>query len=95
MNTNFMLQERMKKSKKSLASAFTMFCPQIAGGSKSTDLVSPSYVKVNVEVDDSRFVSFSMYSSYGGFVLLVLSTQFQNGLLFYIEAEGHANSVIF
>jgi poly(A)-specific ribonuclease len=57
MNTNFMLQERMKKSKKSLASAFTMFCPQIAGGSKSTELVSPSYVKVNVEVDDSRFVS--------------------------------------
>jgi hypothetical protein len=38
---------------------------------------------------------FSMYSSYGGFVLLVLSTQFQNGLLFYIEAEGHADSVIF
>ncbi|PNY15265.1 poly(A)-specific ribonuclease PARN-like protein [Trifolium pratense] len=59
MNTNFMLQERMKKSKKSLAAAFTMFCPQIAGGSKSTELVSPSHVKVNVEVDDSRSSSWN------------------------------------
>jgi poly(A)-specific ribonuclease len=56
MNTNSMLQERMKKSRKSLASAFSMFCPQIAAGSKSTELVTPSQVKVKVEVDDSRFV---------------------------------------
>lgn len=59
MNTNSMLQERMKKSRKSLASAFSMFCPQIAAGSKSTELVTPSQVKVKVEVDDSRSSSWN------------------------------------
>lgn len=54
MNTNLMLQERMKRSRKSLASAFTSFCPHIAAGSGSTDLGSLSHVKVNVEVDDAR-----------------------------------------
>ncbi|TKY45589.1 Poly(A)-specific ribonuclease PARN [Spatholobus suberectus] len=54
LNTNFILQERMKRSRKSLASAFTLFCPQVAAGSRSTDLGSLSHVKVDVEVDDSR-----------------------------------------
>lgn len=58
MNTDYILQARMKKSRNSLGSAFSVFCPQIAAGSKSTELVSPSHVKVDVEVDDSRFVSF-------------------------------------
>lgn len=57
LNTNHMLQEKMKRSRKSLASAFALFCPQIAAGPKSTDLGLLSHVKVNVEVNDSRFVS--------------------------------------
>lgn len=61
LNTNYMLQERMKKSRKSLASAFSMFCPLIAAGSNSTGLISASLVKVNIEVDDSRFVSSCLY----------------------------------
>jgi len=52
-----MFQEKMKRSRKSLASAFTLFCPQIAAGSRSTDLGSLSHVKVDVEVDGSRFVA--------------------------------------
>ncbi|RDX61631.1 Poly(A)-specific ribonuclease PARN, partial [Mucuna pruriens] len=59
LNTNLMLQERMKRSRKSLASAFTLFCPQIAAGSRSTDLGSLSHVKVDVEVDDSRSSSWN------------------------------------
>ncbi|XP_073225329.1 poly(A)-specific ribonuclease PARN isoform X2 [Cicer arietinum] len=59
LNTNYMLQERMKKSRKSLASAFSMFCPLIAAGSNSTGLISASLVKVNIEVDDSRSSSWN------------------------------------
>lgn len=59
LNTNFMLQERMKRSRKSLASAFTSFCPQIAAGSRNTDLGSLSSVKVDIEVDDSRSSSWN------------------------------------
>ncbi|KAG4920692.1 hypothetical protein JHK86_049505 [Glycine max] len=59
LSTNLMFQEKMKRSRKSLASAFTSFCPQIAAGSRSTDLGSLSHVKVNVEVDDSRSCSWS------------------------------------
>ncbi|KAK7302274.1 hypothetical protein RJT34_13159 [Clitoria ternatea] len=54
MNTNCMLQERMKKSRKSLASAFTLLCPQIADGFTNTDLCSLSNVNVDIEVDDLR-----------------------------------------
>ncbi|CAK8565755.1 unnamed protein product [Lathyrus sativus] len=59
MNTDNILQARIKKSRNSLGSAFSMFCPQIAAGSKSTELVSPSHVKVDVEVDDSRLSSWN------------------------------------
>ncbi|XP_058787977.1 poly(A)-specific ribonuclease PARN-like isoform X2 [Vicia villosa] len=59
MNADNMLQARMKKSRKSLGSAFSVFCPQIAAGSKSNELVSPSYVKIDVEVDDSRSSSWN------------------------------------
>ncbi|CAJ1963874.1 unnamed protein product [Sphenostylis stenocarpa] len=59
LNTNFMLQEKMKRSRKSLADAFTSFCPQIAAGSRSNDLGSLSHVKVDVEVDDARSSSWN------------------------------------
>ncbi|KAH1054293.1 hypothetical protein GLYMA_08G330300v4 [Glycine max] len=59
LNTNLMFQEKMKRSRKSLASAFTLFCPQIAAGSRSTDLGSLSHVKVDVEVDGSRSCSWN------------------------------------
>jgi len=52
-----MLQEKMKRSRKSLAAAFTSFCPQIAAGVRSSYIGSLSCVKVDVEVDDVRFVS--------------------------------------
>lgn len=54
LNTNSMLQGRMRGSRKSLASAFSLFCPQIAAGSGNTEPGSPSHVKVDIEVDDSR-----------------------------------------
>ncbi|XP_061375212.1 poly(A)-specific ribonuclease PARN isoform X2 [Gastrolobium bilobum] len=59
LNTNYTLQERMKRSRKSLASAFALFCPQIAAGSRSTDLDSLSHVKVDVEVGDLRSSSWN------------------------------------
>ncbi|KAI4307857.1 hypothetical protein L6164_030992 [Bauhinia variegata] len=59
LNTNLMLQERMRKSRKSLSSAFALFCPQIAAGSKSTDLASDSCMKVEVQVNDSRSLSWN------------------------------------
>jgi len=52
-----MLHEKMKRSRKSLAAAFTSFCPQIAAGSTSSYPGSLSHVKVEVEVDDVRFVA--------------------------------------
>ncbi|MED6175222.1 hypothetical protein PIB30_076387 [Stylosanthes scabra] len=58
-NNNHVLQERMKRSRKSLASAFSLFCPQIAVGSNSSDLDSPTHVKVNVEVNDLRSSSWN------------------------------------
>ncbi|XP_027341844.1 poly(A)-specific ribonuclease PARN isoform X2 [Abrus precatorius] len=58
-NTNCMLQERMKRSRKSLASAFALFCPQIACGSSSIAPGSLLHVKVDVEVDDSRSSSWN------------------------------------
>ncbi|XP_052115398.1 poly(A)-specific ribonuclease PARN isoform X2 [Arachis duranensis] len=60
-NNNHVLQEKMKRSRKSLASAFSLFCPQIAVGSNSSDLDSPLHVKVNVEVNDlSRSLTHTM-----------------------------------
>ncbi|KAL2332840.1 hypothetical protein Fmac_014053 [Flemingia macrophylla] len=59
LNTNSMLQNRMKRSRKSLAFAFTSFCPQIATGSRNNDLVSLSHVKVDIEVGDSRSSSWN------------------------------------
>ncbi|XP_057723600.1 poly(A)-specific ribonuclease PARN isoform X1 [Arachis stenosperma] len=58
-NNNHVLQEKMKRSRKSLASAFSLFCPQIAVGSNSSDLDSPLHVKVNVEVNDLRSSSWN------------------------------------
>ncbi|KAL9319931.1 hypothetical protein ACSQ67_011770 [Phaseolus vulgaris] len=59
LNTNFMLHEKMKRSRKSLAAAFTSFCPQIAAGSTSSYPGSLSHVKVEVEVDDVRSSSWN------------------------------------
>ncbi|KAK7305261.1 hypothetical protein VNO77_43163 [Canavalia gladiata] len=61
LNTNCILQKSMKRSRKSLASAFASFCPQIAAGSRSTDLglLSLSRVKVDIEVDDLRSSSWN------------------------------------
>lgn len=56
LNSNNVLQQRMKKSSTSLSSAFSVLCPQIALGSKSSNLALQSCVKVEVEVDDMRSV---------------------------------------
>lgn len=72
LNTNFMLQEKMKRSRKSLAAAFTSFCPQIAAGSRTSYLGSLSHVKVDVEVDEVRFVS-AFFESWPGYCDLNLS----------------------
>lgn len=60
LNSNSILQQRMKKSSTSLSKAFSVLCPQIALGSKSTHLSLQPSVKVEVEVDDTRFV-FSFF----------------------------------
>lgn len=52
LNTHPVLQQRMKKSKTSLSSAFTLLCPHISLSFAALD----SNVKVEVEVDDLRFV---------------------------------------
>ncbi|KDO59122.1 hypothetical protein CISIN_1g007386mg [Citrus sinensis] len=54
LNSNSILQQRMKKSSTSLSKAFSVLCPQIALGSKSTHLALQPSVKVEVEVDDIR-----------------------------------------
>lgn len=56
LNTNNTLQQQMKKSNTSLSSAFSLLCPHIALSSKSTGLPLCSGLKVEVQVDDSRFV---------------------------------------
>uniref|UniRef100_A0A803QCH9 Uncharacterized protein n=1 Tax=Cannabis sativa TaxID=3483 RepID=A0A803QCH9_CANSA len=58
LNTHPILQQRMKKSKTSLSSAFTMICPHIAL-SVSSAVASDSYVKVEAQVDDSRCSSWN------------------------------------
>ncbi|KAK4278288.1 hypothetical protein QN277_016153 [Acacia crassicarpa] len=59
LNSNNMLQTRMKRSPKSLASVFSLFCPQIAVGFKSSDLSSLSSMKVEVQVNDLRSSSWN------------------------------------
>ncbi|KAB2616831.1 poly(A)-specific ribonuclease PARN-like [Pyrus ussuriensis x Pyrus communis] len=54
LNTDNVLQQRMKKSRTSLSSAFALLCPQIALGKKSTDSEVQMCVKVEVQVDDLR-----------------------------------------
>ncbi|KAF7831267.1 poly(A)-specific ribonuclease PARN isoform X1 [Senna tora] len=59
LNSNNSLQERMRRSGKSLASLFSFLCPQIAVGFKSSDLDSLSRMKVEVEVNDLRSSSWN------------------------------------
>ncbi|XP_050140245.1 poly(A)-specific ribonuclease PARN-like isoform X1 [Malus sylvestris] len=54
LNTDDVLQQRMKKSRTSLSSAFALLCPQIALGKKSTDSEVQMSVNVEVQVDDLR-----------------------------------------
>ncbi|XP_070674824.1 poly(A)-specific ribonuclease PARN-like isoform X2 [Malus domestica] len=54
LNTDDVLQQRMKKSRASLSSAFALLCPQIALGKKSTDSEVQMCVNVEVQVDDLR-----------------------------------------
>ncbi|KAI9102242.1 hypothetical protein K1719_023444 [Acacia pycnantha] len=59
LNSNNMLQTRMKRSPKSLASVFSFLCPQIAVGFKSSDLASLSSMKVEVQANDLRSSSWN------------------------------------
>lgn len=61
LNTNFVLQQRMRKSKTSLSAAFASLCPQTALSSKSTKLALQQCVQVEVQVDDLRFACPSAY----------------------------------
>ncbi|KAF5461201.1 hypothetical protein F2P56_021019 [Juglans regia] len=54
LNTNFLLQQRMRKPRTSLSAAFASLCPQIALSSKSTGLALQQCVQVEVQVDDLR-----------------------------------------
>lgn len=56
LNADLSLQRRMKKASTSLASAFSLLCPEIASG-KSSDVAGQPSVKVEVQVDDMRFVT--------------------------------------
>lgn len=60
LNTHPILQLRMKKSNTSLSSAFTLLCPNIAF-SVSGGIAFDSCVKVEVQVDDLRFVPAFCY----------------------------------
>ncbi|XP_015901133.2 poly(A)-specific ribonuclease PARN [Ziziphus jujuba] len=54
LNANHILQQRIKKSKTSLSSAFALLCPHLALSNINTGLPSHSYLSVEVEVDDLR-----------------------------------------
>ncbi|KAF8410873.1 hypothetical protein HHK36_003410 [Tetracentron sinense] len=54
LNTDNILQHRMKKKGTSLSSAFALLCPQIASASLNSGLASQLCVKVEVQVDDLR-----------------------------------------
>lgn len=53
LNADTSLQKRMNKASTSLASAFSLLCPEIASG-KSSDVGVQPCVKVEVQVDDMR-----------------------------------------
>ncbi|KAM1276319.1 hypothetical protein ACFX13_029558 [Malus domestica] len=59
LNTDDVLQQRMKKSRTSLSSAFALLCLQIALGKKSTDSEVQMCVNVEVQVDDLRSSNWS------------------------------------
>lgn len=61
VNVNPMLHQRMKKSSTSLSSAFSSLCPQIELPSRGSDSFLQQRVKIDVEVDNIRFV-FLFYS---------------------------------
>lgn len=58
LNTNKGLQKLMKKASTSLASAFSLLCPEIASR-RSSDLGLQSCVKVEVQVDDMRSTNWN------------------------------------
>lgn len=55
LNSNIVLQQWMRKSSTSLSSAYSVLCPQMAERSIATSLPLQSHVKVEVEVDDTRY----------------------------------------
>lgn len=62
LNAENILQQQMKRARTTLSSAFSILCPEIAHGSKSSILPHQPCVKVEVQVDDLRyaFLNFSM-----------------------------------
>jgi len=56
LNAALGLQKFMKKASTSLASAFSLLCPEIASR-RSSDLGVHPCVKVEVQVDDMRFAT--------------------------------------
>jgi len=54
INVNSAIQYLMKKSSKSLSSAFSLLCPKISSASQNS--ASSSYVKVEVETDETGYV---------------------------------------
>ncbi|XP_050219614.1 poly(A)-specific ribonuclease PARN [Mercurialis annua] len=59
LNGDNVLLQRMKKSRTSLSSAFSLLCPKIAAGSqKGSDLDFRPSVNVEVQVDDTRSSSW-------------------------------------
>lgn len=58
LNSSNVLQQRMKKSRTSLSSAFSLLCPQLAlGSNRSSDLAFRPRVQVEVQVDNMRLTS--------------------------------------
>ncbi|GLT57480.1 hypothetical protein SLA2020_304480 [Shorea laevis] len=54
LNADNILQQQMKRARTTLSSAFSILCPEIAHGSKSSMLPHQPCVKVEVQVDDLR-----------------------------------------
>lgn len=54
------VQHLMKNNSTSLSSAFARLCPQIAYASKSYGVPSCPYVKVEVQMDGTRFALYSI-----------------------------------
>lgn len=70
LNSNNILQQRMRKLSTSLSSAFSILCSQIALGSKSPYLSLYPCAKVEVQVDDMRFVS-ALHCSAGNYKIRI------------------------